>query len=174
MASRITATSVRVLEPPSAAGTPFSTAEVSISNSIAADLSRSRKDCRARPDTITGDFLNRSVPRVLSWPRISRAHSKHSSHRRVSFAWHPVPDCVSTIGSGPACRKISLAPSQCLARLHQLRGLSGAKPLKSLGHHIKSRHYRGERSRDFLDVSSHDFRRRLSRQFELQLSKQER
>ena len=60
------------------------------------------------------------------------------------------------------------------ARLHQLRGLSGAKPLKSLGRHIKSRHYMGERSRDFLDVSSHDFRRRLSRQFELQLSKQER
>ena len=61
-----------------------------------------------------------------------------------------------------------------IARLHQLRGLSGAKPLKSLGRHIKSRHYMGERSRDFLDVSSHDFRRRLSRQFELQLSKQER
>jgi hypothetical protein len=61
-----------------------------------------------------------------------------------------------------------------LSRLHQLRGLSGAKPLKSLGRHIKSRHYMGERSRDFLDVSSHDFRRRLSRQFELQLSKQER
>ena len=61
-----------------------------------------------------------------------------------------------------------------LTRLHQLRGLSGAKPLKSLGRHIKSRHYMGERSRDFLDVSSHDFRRRLSRQFELQLSKQER
>jgi hypothetical protein len=70
---------------------------------------------------------------------------------------------------------LSLAESKCrITRLHQLRGLSGAKPLKSLGRHIKSRHYMGERSRDFLDVSSHDFRRRLSRQFELQLSKQER
>jgi hypothetical protein len=62
-----------------------------------------------------------------------------------------------------------------LSRLHQLRGLSGAKPLKSLGRHIKSRHYMGERSHESLDVvSSHDFRRRLSRQLELQLSKQER
>ena len=33
-----------------------------------------------------------------------------------------------------------------LTRLHQLRGLSGAKALKSRGRHIKSRHYMGERS----------------------------
>ena len=71
-------------------------------------------------------------------------------------------------------RKSKRRMRRAVARLHQLRGLSGAKPLKSLGRHIKSRHYMGERSRDFLDVSSHDFRRRLSRQFELQLSKQER
>ncbi len=83
--------------------------------------------------------------------------------------------CRSSLPSssmGRSMARVSLTMS--LTRLHQLRGLSRAKPLKSLGRHIKSRHYMGERSRDFLDVSSHDFRRRLSRQFELQLSKQER
>ena len=69
--------------------TLFSTAEVSISNSIAADLLRSRKDCRTRqaaPGTIARDLLNRSVPRVPRQPRISRALSQRSGDRRISFA----------------------------------------------------------------------------------------
>jgi hypothetical protein len=52
-------------------------------------------------------------------------------------------------------------------------GRGDAKPLKSLGRSFKRRHYRNEHSREVSAAPGSDFRRRLSRKLELQLSKQE-
>jgi hypothetical protein len=95
--------------------------------------------------------------------------SRHSPPARAGPALRPARCRDHSPGhrGGPAGGTLPLA------RLHQLRGLSDAKVLKSLGRSPKGRHYRDDRSRDFAIVPGFDFWRRLSRKLDLQLSKQE-